>query len=196
MEYKNDILLQECEIYCKNKFYIVKPLSFYYIRKKEFDRDNIFTFGDNLNKLLFSNLISETGRTKINKWLERLVTTSNGEKFNLQIMGNDEWEKEDLIKLFEIIFEISGLKENTEDKEDPNNKDDGYMSLYSNLLMNRTMTKQEILDSSLPYLIEVSKEINEIRVATSGLGGFSGIGGTSGKSQQVEKCTTPQDFYS
>ena len=59
MRFKNDLLLQECEFYAQDKIYIVKPISFYCIRKREFERDNIFTFGKKASELLFSNLIDK-----------------------------------------------------------------------------------------------------------------------------------------
>jgi len=191
MRFKNDLILQECEFYAQNKIYIVKPISFYCIRKKEFDRDNIFTYGEKSSELLFSNLINKQGQKRINKWLERLVTTFEGETFNLKKMANDEWDNNDLISLFETILEISGLSENKSENTENEEQSDGYMSLYSSLLMNRTMTREEILSSSLPYLIEVAKEISEIRALTSGLGGFGGIGISTEKPKQ---CTSMEDF--
>lgn len=179
MRFKNDLLLQECEFYAQDKIYIVKPISFYYIRKREFERDNIFTFGDEFNKLLFSSLVDETGvgQTKINKWLERLVITSSDEKLNLAITARDNWDRDDLADLFKTILEISGLKEDkdkTKNAEDTDNEDE-YSFLFASLLMNGTMTRDEILNSSLPYLNEIFKNINEIRIKTSGFGGFGSV---------------------
>lgn len=197
MRFRNDLILQECEFYAQNKIYIVRPISFYYIRKKEFNRDGIFTYGENASELLFSNLITKQGQVKVNKWLERLVTTDNGKKFNLKIMAKDNWDNEDLISLFETILEISGLTENKEENGDSENEDKekGYISLYSNLLMNRTMTRQEILDSSIPYLIEVSKEINETRALTSGLGGFGGVSRNANSSTEKPIETTDMEEF-
>lgn len=195
MRFNNDLILQECEFYAQGKTYIVNPISFYYIRKKEFEKDGFFTLSDKTNELLFSSLISEQGRKLIDKWLKRLVTTIEGETFSLEKMANDEWDSSDLISLFETILEISGLskKEEAEQSEkNSENKDDGYMSLYVGLLMNRTMTRQEILNSSIPYLIEVSKEIGEVRALTSGFGGLGGIGATS--TEPVKQCSSMEEF--
>ena len=111
-------------------------------------------------------------------------------------MCNDEWEKEDLIRLFETLLKISGLEEKTdEDNSNETDSEDGYSFLFASLLMNGTMSRNEILNSSLPYLNEIFKNVYEIRIKTSGFGGFGGI--TSQQSDvKKETCSTPQDFYS
>lgn len=54
--------------------------------------------------------------------------------------------------------------------------------------MNRTMTREEIMNSSLPYCSAVAKEISEIRMASMGFGGMLG---KKKKEVAPEKVFTP-----
>lgn len=173
MEYKNDIVLQECEVIIKNKIYTLKPLALKTILKNEFDRDNIYNKYDTDGKLLFKNLINDEGKSKINKWLKRQVSIDD-KPVDLDYIAKEEWEKEDLINLFNLLLEISGLINKEESKEQIDDKENPYMELVSNLMINRTMTKEEIMNSSIPFLIEIYKTVIE-RISMGGLGILGGI---------------------
>lgn len=183
MEHRNDILLQECEVIIKGKIYTLKPLTLKTILKREFVRDNIYNQNDTDGKLLFRNLINDTGKEKVNKWLKRQVSIDDM-PINLEYTSKEEWEKEDIIGVFDLILEISGLTIKEESNEQIDDKDNPYMELVTNLMVNGAMTKDEIMNSSIPFLIAVSKTVTE-RATMSGLGMFGGMVGATKSNEDV-----------
>lgn len=196
-EYIYDILLEECRTVFQGKVYTIRPLTFYEIRSGEFARDDIYCQGDRKNLLLYSNIAIKKRRKKLDKWLKKLVKL-DGKPFKIKEAKKENWEQQDFIDLFDIIFEISGLV-STENKEinsvDVEEENKNINKLYG-ICQYGGMTREEILNSSIPRLNKLAPEFMEL-INCGSFGGFGGLGGLSSEPAKIEEpinCNNAEDF--
>lgn len=194
-----EMILGEYQFIVNGNEYFVKPLSFRYILSGEFARDNLVIPLKEENTFEYQsfNITDKRKRKALDKWLKRLVTNSDGKEITFGDVLSDEWTVEDIGNLLKLLIEISGLspKENTADtlQEQEESSDSGWLYLFGVLMAYGSMSKNEILNSSLPFLYGVSKEIKENQLSCSGMGGLGLMGGSTVSSEQP---TTREDFLS
>lgn len=196
-EYIYDILLEECRTVFQGKVYTIRPLTFYEIRSGEFARDNIYCQGEKKYQLLLANIIYEERQVKFNKWLSRLVKL-NGEPFNLEMAEKEGWEREDFIDLFDIVLEISGLVsiENKDISEEKIQDETKNLIELNCICQYAGMSKDEIRNSTIPYLTTVAPKFMEL-IACGSFGGLGGLGGLSSEPAKIEEpinCNNAEDF--
>lgn len=182
----NELMLEEYSLVVNGVSYELKPLPFKYLLNNEFLNDALVIpqpENDFFKGQCF-NLVEKDKREKLNKWIRRLVTL-NGKEMSLELLCESDWDINDLGELIHMIMEISGLS-GQDEKNDTNEKE--WAFLFGTLMSNRTMTKTEILESSLPFLNAISKEIMEARAMSLGLGGIG-----SGEVTE-ETATSREDF--
>lgn len=194
---QSEMILGKYHFVANRNEYFVKPLAFRYILSGEFARDNLVIPLEQENTFEYQsfNITDKRKRKVLGKWLKRLVTNSGGKEITFGDILADEWTVEDIGNLLKMIIEISGLspKENTADtfQEQEESSNNDWLYLFGVLMAYGSMSKNEILNSSLPFLYGLAKEIKENQLSCSGIGGL-GIMGVGTVSREQPK--TREDF--
>jgi len=204
-------VLEEYEFEVNGNLYTVKPIPFKRILKLEFSKDRLIVphNEDNTAEMQLYNITNDKQRGKLNKWLKRLVTNSETEEpVDIDTIAAEEWKLSDVGRLLLFIIEISGLspegkkndnKENEEETSDEEKKNE-YMFLFSTLQKGGTMSKSEIMASSLPYLYGMAAEIQEDEIrkmSATGIGAFLGGGIAAPKEKgTTETVSSPEELLS
>lgn len=186
----SELVLEEYKIEVKGLTYAVKPIPLKYIISGEFLSDRLITPQGAPIQLQTYNLTDTDKRKSSDKWIRRLVSLDKKE-MSLAELSESGWNISDIERLFEKAAEISGLSEKDKPTGETANSDN-WIFLFGTLMSGRTMTRTEIMKSSLPFLNAIAKEIIEIRSMSMGLGALSGVGG--GTAQKAKTCTSREEF--
>jgi len=205
-------VLEEYDYEVNGKTYTVKPIPFKYILKLEFSKDRLIVphNEDNTAEMQLYNITNDKQRGKLNKWLKRLVKDSETEQpIDIDTIAAEEWKLSDVGRLLLFIIEISGLspeinkdgKKEIEKEETPDEeKKNEYMFLFSTLQKGGTMSKSEIMASSLPYLYGMAAEIQEDEIrkmSATGIGAMLGGGISIPKEKRTtETVSSPEELLS